>query len=61
MKKLWALFKAFHIHWVVIYAAYGLLVYLHFLGFLGAVAMTVLLIVFNGQIHKLDVPLPINK
>lgn len=59
LTKIWATLKAFRIHWVAIYAAFAFLVYIHFLGFLGAVAMTVLLVVFNGKIHSMDIPLPI--
>lgn len=54
LTRIWAVLKKFRFHWFMVYVVYGLLVYFHFLGFLGLAGMTVALILLNKQIHKLD-------
>lgn len=54
LARIWAILKKFRFHWWIVYAAYGLLVYFHFLGFWGLVGMTVALILLNKKVHELD-------
>jgi hypothetical protein len=58
MKKLFESIKSFLKRikgwWRIVYAGFALLVYIHFLGILGAIVMTIALIVLDVQIHKLD-------
>ena len=55
--KILSWIKAFRITWVVITIAFAFLLHINFLGFLGAIAMTVLFIVFNSKIHAISIHL----
>jgi hypothetical protein len=52
--KIKALIKKIKGWWRIVYAGFALLVYFHFLGFIGTVVMTAMLIVLDVQIHRLD-------
>jgi len=54
LAKALAFLKKTKLHWwIVIYAGFGILAYIHFLGILGLIAMAVCLVVFNSTIHAL--------
>jgi hypothetical protein len=53
VKTFWTFLKGIKLRWWFVYAGFAGLVYVHFLGLLGTIGMTVALVLLNKKIHEI--------